>query len=195
MAEYLKISERRKAMAEEDVQLIFCKKRRLCSEHGNMDSGEVKFPENSLSSAASVAYGCSEDDDESSDDVQKGSRSPDLENVVSEAEPEGFETETSTPINGGFSNLSTPTSELCGDSEEVSVGSSTSKKKKMSQMVKSRRDLAYPAAEKMPSAEEIEEFFAAAEKCDQKRFTEKYNYDFSKDVPLEGRYQWVRLQS
>ncbi|XP_073308666.1 uncharacterized protein [Primulina huaijiensis] len=199
MAEYLKISERRKAMAaeeEENVQLILCRKRRLCSEHGNMDSGDVKLPENSLSSAASVAYGCSEDDNESSgDDVQKGSRSPDLENVVSDSEPEGFETETSTPINGGFSfNLSTPTSERCGDSEEVSMGSSTAKKKKLSQAVKSRRDLSSPAAEKMPSSEEIEEFFAAAEKCDQKRLTEKYNYDFLKDVPLEGRYQWVRLQ-
>ncbi|XP_073127870.1 uncharacterized protein [Henckelia pumila] len=199
MAEYLKISdcERRKAMAavaeqEEDVQLVLCKKRKMCSENGNMESGDVKLPENSLSSAASVAYGSSEDDD-SSDGVQKRSRSPDLENVVSESsEPEPFETENSTPVNGGFSNVSTPTSELCGDSEEVSMESSTSKKKKPS--AKSRRDLAFPAAEKMPSAEEIEEFFKAAEKCDQKRFTEKYNYDFLKDVPLEGRYQWVRLQ-
>ncbi|XP_073037592.1 cyclin-dependent kinase inhibitor 6-like [Primulina eburnea] len=181
MAEYLKISERRKAMAEEDVQLIFCKKRKLCSE-------------NSVSSAVSVGYGGFEDD-ESSDDVQKGSGSPDLENVDSENEPKSFETEISTPINGGVSSLSTPTSELCRDSEEVSMGSSTtSKKKQSSQAVKSLRDLASPAAEKIPSADEIEEFFAAAEKCDQKRFAEKYNYDFLKDVPLEGRYQWVRLR-
>ncbi|XP_073313310.1 cyclin-dependent kinase inhibitor 7-like [Primulina huaijiensis] len=180
MAEYLKISERRKAMAEEDVQLIFCKKRKLCSE-------------NSVFSAVSVGYGGFEDD-ESSDDVQKVSRSPDLENVDSENELDSFETEISTPINGGVSSLSTPTSELCRDSEEVSMGSSTSKKKQLSQAVKYHRDLASPAAEKMPSADEIEEFFAAAEKCDQKRFAEKYNYDFLKDVPLEGRYQWVRLR-
>ncbi|KAF8410040.1 hypothetical protein HHK36_002560 [Tetracentron sinense] len=49
-------------------------------------------------------------------------------------------------------------------------------------------------AEKMPSEEEIAEFFSAAEKDEQKRFAEKYNYDFEKDVPLEGRYAWVRLK-
>ncbi|XP_047983130.1 cyclin-dependent kinase inhibitor 7-like isoform X2 [Salvia hispanica] len=45
----------------------------------------------------------------------------------------------------------------------------------------------------MPSAAELERFFAAAEKYEQKRFAQKYNYDIVKDVPLEGRYHWVRL--
>ncbi|KAM1349015.1 hypothetical protein PS2_003166 [Malus domestica] len=48
---------------------------------------------------------------------------------------------------------------------------------------------------KSPPSEEIEEFFAAVEKYEHKRFTEKYNYDIVNDVPLEGRYQWVRLKS
>ncbi|KAA8547209.1 hypothetical protein F0562_003635 [Nyssa sinensis] len=47
---------------------------------------------------------------------------------------------------------------------------------------------------KMPSETELEEFFATAEKDLQKQFTEKYNYDIGKDVPLEGRYKWVRLK-
>ncbi|MED6149298.1 hypothetical protein PIB30_061053 [Stylosanthes scabra] len=62
-------------------------------------------------------------------------------------------------------------SEQCGDSEE-----STAVAKK----------------EMAPEAE-IEEFFAMAEKYEQKRFAEKYNFDIVADMPLEGRYQWVRL--
>nr|XP_043621767.1 cyclin-dependent kinase inhibitor 7-like [Erigeron canadensis] len=47
---------------------------------------------------------------------------------------------------------------------------------------------------KMPSAEELEEFFAKAEKYEQKRFADKYNFDIVKDVPIEGRYQWIKLK-
>lgn len=48
--------------------------------------------------------------------------------------------------------------------------------------------------EKMPPEAELEEFFAAAEKSIRKQFTEKYNYDIVKDLPLEGRYEWVKLK-
>ncbi|KAK9163257.1 hypothetical protein Syun_004159 [Stephania yunnanensis] len=47
---------------------------------------------------------------------------------------------------------------------------------------------------KKSSAAEIEEFLSAMEKDSQKRFAEKYNYDIVKDVPLEGRYEWVQLK-
>ncbi|KAK6946131.1 Cyclin-dependent kinase inhibitor domain [Dillenia turbinata] len=50
------------------------------------------------------------------------------------------------------------------------------------------------AAAKKPSTAEIEELFAEAEKLEQKRFMDKYNYDIVKDVPLQGRFQWVRLK-
>ncbi|XP_074343520.1 uncharacterized protein LOC141682721 isoform X2 [Apium graveolens] len=50
------------------------------------------------------------------------------------------------------------------------------------------------SAQKKPSMEEIEEFFSRAEKYEAKRFAEKYNYDIVKDVPLEGKYQWVRIK-
>lgn len=46
----------------------------------------------------------------------------------------------------------------------------------------------------LPSESEIEEFFAAAEKDLKQRFTEKYNYDVIKDIPLEGGYEWVQLK-
>ncbi|VVB00735.1 unnamed protein product [Arabis nemorensis] len=48
--------------------------------------------------------------------------------------------------------------------------------------------------EKSPTKAEIDDFFSAAEKHEHKRFTEKYNYDFVNDTPLEGRYQWVTLK-
>ncbi|KAK4341350.1 hypothetical protein RND71_039851 [Anisodus tanguticus] len=44
--------------------------------------------------------------------------------------------------------------------------------------------------EKVPSRNEIEEFFAACEKDMFKRFREKYNFDFEKEEPLEGRNEW-----
>lgn len=45
---------------------------------------------------------------------------------------------------------------------------------------------------KMPSEAELTDFFAAAEKDLHKHFAEKYNFDFAKEEPLEGRYKWVR---
>ncbi|PIA56410.1 hypothetical protein AQUCO_00700616v1 [Aquilegia coerulea] len=50
-------------------------------------------------------------------------------------------------------------------------------------------------AEKMPTDAELEDFFSAAEKDEKKRFEEKYNYDIVKDVPLEGRFEWVELKN
>uniref|UniRef100_A0A803KXV3 Cyclin-dependent kinase inhibitor domain-containing protein n=1 Tax=Chenopodium quinoa TaxID=63459 RepID=A0A803KXV3_CHEQI len=47
---------------------------------------------------------------------------------------------------------------------------------------------------RMPSDSEIEEFFAAAEKDIQKRFSDKYNFDIAKDLPLKGRYDWVQIK-
>ncbi|KAJ7944416.1 Cyclin-dependent kinase inhibitor [Quillaja saponaria] len=50
---------------------------------------------------------------------------------------------------------------------------------------------------KAPTESELEEFFeilGTSEKETQKRLTEKYNFDFVNDVPLEGRYEWVRLK-
>ncbi|CAN6554971.1 unnamed protein product [Malus baccata var. baccata] len=77
----------------------------------------------------------------------------------------------------------TPSSELCLDSNEMSSPTP---------VVSHRRRI---PVSKSPPSEEIEEFFAAVEKYEHKHFTEKYNYDIVNDVPLEGRYQWVCLKS
>ncbi|KAH9711842.1 cyclin-dependent kinase inhibitor 1 [Citrus sinensis] len=45
--------------------------------------------------------------------------------------------------------------------------------------------------ENMPAKSEIEDFFAEAEKKLVKQFSQKYNFDFVKEEPMEGRYnQW-----
>ncbi|TKY59105.1 Cyclin-dependent kinase inhibitor 7 [Spatholobus suberectus] len=87
----------------------------------------------------------------------------------------GFETVDSTNRNFKSFSLS---SEFSGDSEESTLFPAKSS-----------------AARKVktPPKAEIEEFFAMAEKYEQKRFAEKYNFDIVRDMPLEGRYQWVRL--
>ncbi|XWS39965.1 hypothetical protein CRYUN_Cryun18bG0099600 [Craigia yunnanensis] len=124
----------------------------------------------SLCSSESSASSCSSN--ESCDIVKDSLRFVDLE-------AKSFETKFSTCINiNKFSRETTPLSELCGDSEEMN-----SPEKKTP-----------PSPAKPPSQAEIDEFFSVAEKYEQKRFADKYNYDIVKDVPLDGQYQWVRLK-
>ncbi|KAJ6825097.1 cyclin-dependent kinase inhibitor 5-like [Iris pallida] len=46
----------------------------------------------------------------------------------------------------------------------------------------------------IPTSCEMEEFFSAPEKVQQKAFMENYNFDPVKDRPLPGRYEWVKLE-
>ncbi|KAF8023149.1 hypothetical protein BT93_F0597 [Corymbia citriodora subsp. variegata] len=46
----------------------------------------------------------------------------------------------------------------------------------------------------VPAAAEIEEFFAAVEGKLLRYYKDKYNYDFAKDEPVGGRYEWIRLK-
>ncbi|KAM7461906.1 hypothetical protein LguiA_030027 [Lonicera macranthoides] len=45
----------------------------------------------------------------------------------------------------------------------------------------------------IPTAQEINEFFAAAEEQHHRRFMDKYNFDPVKGSPLVGRYEWVKV--
>ncbi|XP_066319604.1 cyclin-dependent kinase inhibitor 1-like [Miscanthus floridulus] len=48
----------------------------------------------------------------------------------------------------------------------------------------------------VPPAQEIEEFFAAAEAAQAKRFASKYNFDFVRGGPLDvGRFEWTPVVS
>ncbi|XP_035540605.1 cyclin-dependent kinase inhibitor 7-like isoform X2 [Juglans regia] len=143
--------------------------------------GNVSSPANSVDSEAVNAGAlsssfCSDQllaswcsSNESSEVVKDSFRLMDLE-------AKSFETVDSACIDNTKFRETTPSSELCGESEEID---SLARK---------------PSSAKTPPKEEIEEFFAKAEKQEQKRFAEKYNYDIVKDMPLEGRYQWVRLK-
>ncbi|KAE8698074.1 Cyclin-dependent kinase inhibitor 5 [Hibiscus syriacus] len=45
----------------------------------------------------------------------------------------------------------------------------------------------------IPTSHEMDEFFSLAEVDQQRQFIEKYNFDPVKDKPLQGRYQWEKV--
>lgn len=142
----------------------------------------VNSPEGSISPATSVNFGkvvtgdpCSSND--SCELVNHRCRSVDLET-------DGLETETSMYGDSRYSRETTALLELCADSEDLESAAKPSPAKRRQRQT----------AQQMPSKAEIEEFFDDVEKLEQKRLTEKYNYDFVNDVPLDGRYDWVRLK-
>ncbi|GFZ10673.1 cyclin-dependent kinase inhibitor family protein [Actinidia rufa] len=45
----------------------------------------------------------------------------------------------------------------------------------------------------IPTAHEMDDFFASAEEQQQRQFIDKYNFDPVNDKPLPGRYEWVKL--
>ncbi|KAK2410893.1 cyclin-dependent kinase inhibitor [Trifolium repens] len=55
-------------------------------------------------------------------------------------------------------------------------------------------DSAENKLQKLPTESELDEFFSTAESHVQKQFQNKYNFDIAKDMPLEGRYEWVQLK-
>ncbi|KAI3753164.1 hypothetical protein L2E82_25210 [Cichorium intybus] len=105
------------------------------------------------------------------------------------------ETEIYMSSNDGFSQDTSASSVVSLETEEMESLSTTPPKKKKTPAraneATSRRKPPSPA--KTPSPAELDEFFSEAEKYEQKRFAEKYNYDIMKDVPTKGRYQWGYL--
>ncbi|XP_042507343.1 cyclin-dependent kinase inhibitor 1-like [Macadamia integrifolia] len=113
--------------------------------------------------------------------VKESLRSVDLED-----EDECFHIENLTKYSDcRQSRETTPSSELraeSGDLESTARPSAVANSRYRSTDVR------------MPTETELDEFFSAAEKKEQKRFADKYNFDIMKDVPLEGRYEWVRVK-
>lgn len=168
------ISKKRKTTAHQNLQSSN-------SSLGNFPDITVS-PENSLNFPGTVVSGEFHSDRSpvlsccsSNSAVRTGEFVKELNTTPLDPQPQtkGFETVDSSCYNfKSFSLLS----EFSGDSEETTTFAAKSS-----------------VAAKMPPKEEIEEFFAIAEKYEQKRFAEKYNFDIVTDMPLEGRYQWVRL--
>ncbi|KAL8151953.1 hypothetical protein V2J09_021761 [Rumex salicifolius] len=94
--------------------------------------------------------------------------------------------ETLTFSGGRCSNSSEaiPSSEQSGDMESaVAVRTLRDSKSRFKSAVK-----------ETPSEVEIDDFLTAAESDLHKRFSEKYNFDAVKGVPLKGRYEWVPIK-
>ncbi|XP_061367143.1 cyclin-dependent kinase inhibitor 7 [Gastrolobium bilobum] len=188
------ISKKRKtnSAASRELQLHFSDMQYLSNSHYSFgDFPDITVsPETSVNSTGTVVSGefysdrsplscCS-----STYVIETGEVVKELETkpLDLELQTKGFETVDSTNLNfKSFSLLS----ELSGDSEESTMFPAIS-----SAAASEQRN--FPAVKTPPEAE-IEEFFAMAEKYEQKRFAEKYNFDIVRDMPLEGRYQWVRL--
>ncbi|KAJ6738965.1 CYCLIN-DEPENDENT KINASE INHIBITOR 4-RELATED [Salix koriyanagi] len=104
---------------------------------------------------------------------------------LQDLEAKSSETESSTCIDRKFRET-TPSSEFHGNTDRMGSPEAIDKKENLHQRNS-------PAAG-MPSLAEIDSFFAGAEREEQKRFAEKYNYDVVMDLPMEGHYQWICLK-
>ncbi|KAF2293308.1 hypothetical protein GH714_000261 [Hevea brasiliensis] len=140
-------------------------------------SNSVGFLDGDLCSGSSTSSHCSSN--ESSLVVSDSLKFTDLE-------ANSFETESSTCFDNKFSSKATNSNEFYWDTDDMdsttTAGGKTCRE-------------TFPVEKiSMPTQVEIDEFFAEAEKKEQKRFAEKYNYDVATDVPLEGRYQWHCLK-
>uniref|UniRef100_A0ACD5YR30 Uncharacterized protein n=1 Tax=Avena sativa TaxID=4498 RepID=A0ACD5YR30_AVESA len=112
-----------------------------------------------------------------SDNVRRGSASDDSESGRGRERRET--TPSSHQLPGELSDLE---SDLAGRNRSRSVPSALT----------STQDRQAAARTRMPAAAEIEEFFAAAEEAEAKRFASKYNFDIARGVPLDaGRFEWA----
>ncbi|KAJ8467795.1 hypothetical protein OPV22_030347 [Ensete ventricosum] len=87
-----------------------------------------------------------------------------------------------------YSRETTPCS-LIRDPEAIQTPGSTNRPTKS--MATSLRPQS--VCHNIPTAQEMEEFFAGAEKLQQQIFIERYNFDPVNDCPLPGRYEWVKV--
>ncbi|KAL2344836.1 hypothetical protein Fmac_006121 [Flemingia macrophylla] len=172
------ISKKRKTTTATNSASIFELRLRSSDSHRWFPDAITVSTEASVSSAATVVSGevFSDRSCFSSTSV-KELRSTALLDLQTK-DLETLDSHSSHSTNCDFNSFS-PLKEFSEDSEEST--------KLLSEAVSERRK------EKTPPKAEIEEFFTMAEKYEQKRFEEKYNFDIVSDLPLEGRYQWVRL--
>ncbi|XP_073317079.1 cyclin-dependent kinase inhibitor 3-like isoform X2 [Primulina huaijiensis] len=78
---------------------------------------------------------------------------------------------------------STPCSSTMGSNPGPATGSSAS----------NRRGPPNPLFMNVPTPFELEEFFTHEEQALQRLFTEKYNFDFVNELPVLGRYEWLKV--
>ncbi|CAL9045508.1 unnamed protein product [Musa banksii] len=74
---------------------------------------------------------------------------------------------------------------LIRDTESIGTLGSANRPTISTRMQTSRQNI--------PTAYEMEEFFAGAEQLQQQTFIERYNFDPVNDHPLPGRYEWIKI--
>ncbi|XP_010479459.1 PREDICTED: cyclin-dependent kinase inhibitor 7-like [Camelina sativa] len=179
------------------------KRIRLEDDDDDDDDDVLRSPTRTLSSSlssSSLAYSVSdsgglcsaalseeEDDDHRSSSISSGCSSGETNEIATNTrlafldleahQISETETETSTLISNNFRKQ--------GETAEMDSATTERREQRKTEMKK---------MEKSPTQAELDDFFSAAERFQQKRFTEKYNYDVVNDTPLEGRYQWVTLK-
>lgn len=84
---------------------------------------------------------------------------------------------------------STPCS-LIRDPESIRTPGSTTRP---TSTTETNRRVQNPTRPNIPTAHEMDQFFAGAEEEQQKQFVEKYNFDPVDDKPLPGRYEWEKV--
>lgn len=155
----------------------YCKFLQTSNSQGDAIAAENEMQHSNFTSDGGASC-CSSDDLSTEAATDHKLNSTDLEESVA------IEVLSSNKYNTSESGETTPLNQQAGEAlqpESTSVTASICCHQKTNEKF-------------MPSEAELKEFFAAAEKNLRKRFTDKYNYDISKDEPLSGRYEWVRLK-
>ncbi|CAN4090913.1 unnamed protein product [Withania somnifera] len=84
---------------------------------------------------------------------------------------------------------STPCS-LIRDSDKIQTPGSSTRRSNADEAISRVPNL---VRAEIPTAREIDAFFARAEEQQQSKFIEKYNFDPVNDKPLPGRFKWVKV--
>ncbi|WZZ64070.1 cyclin-dependent kinase inhibitor 7 isoform X1 [Brassica napus] len=154
------------------------------------DSAVSRSQERTVSSSLAYSASDSEDEDHRSSSVSSGCSSSEIARDTGlpfldlEAQQQISETEVSSLITINFRAQGSPSSEILGEMDSATTTTKTERRVGQKQEKKA----------KAPTQAELDDFFSAAERGQQKRFTDKYNYDIVNDTPLEGRYEWVSLK-
>lgn len=100
---------------------------------------------------------------------------------------------TQVLINFSMVNRSTRESTPCSlirNSDTVGTPGSTTRR---SSSIADNQRVGNETQRTIPTALDMDEFFAQAERQQQKLFVEKYNFDIINDMPLPGRYEWEQV--
>ncbi|ESQ30519.1 hypothetical protein EUTSA_v10011789mg [Eutrema salsugineum] len=197
------MSERKPIMfkrnsGESELEGSNIKKIRLDDDDDLADSEVLRSLERTFSSSlaysASDSGGFSAEDDHRSSSVSTGCSSSETNEIASDTRLPFLDLEAQQISEAEISTLGTNNfreegsqviSEILGETAEMDSATTERRDDQRKERKKT---------EKSPTQAELDDFFSAAERFEQKRFTEKYNYDIVNDTPLEGRYQWVSLK-